>query len=113
MRNLSNPNHSFAKFLLIMSSKGEETSKDEAFNMQAIRQHLERIEIRFDQMLDRIEKMRLMFKISKVMCLNHLILQGRITGKLRELWKRRPKKIVKVKTWLEGIGTIMIGRIET
>ena len=39
-----------------MSSRGEETSKEEAFNMQALRQHLERIEIRFDQVLDRIEK---------------------------------------------------------
>ena len=39
-----------------MSSRGEETSREEAFNMQALRQHLERIEIRFNQVLDRMEK---------------------------------------------------------
>ena len=39
-----------------MSSRGEETSREEALNMQALRQHLERIEIRFDQVLDCMEK---------------------------------------------------------
>ena len=39
-----------------MSSRGEETSREEVFNMQALRQHLEWIEIRFGQVLDRMEK---------------------------------------------------------
>ena len=39
-----------------MSSRGEETSREEAFNMQVLRQHLELIEIRFDQVLDLMEK---------------------------------------------------------
>ena len=38
-----------------MSSR-EETSREEVFNMQAFKQHLERMEIRFGQVLDRMEK---------------------------------------------------------
>ena len=91
-----------------MSSRGEETSREEAFNMQALRQHLERIEICFDQVLDRMEKNE-----AEVQKMKRDVPQGRIIGNQRGLWKRRPKRRVIVETRLKGISGTMIGRIET
>ena len=81
--------------------------------MQAQRQHLEWIEIHFDQVLDCMEKNE-----AEVQKIKRDVPQSYNSSRKdyrqsKKAVEEEPKRRVMVETRLEGIGRTMIGRIET